>query len=53
MPAFLLKQDEVEALSAYLEWIAPRRYELLAVNNRMLERQAFAWTEVPWFEYQQ
>ena len=52
MPAYMLDRDEVESVHAYLEWIASRRVELVDLNDRMLEREGFAWTAVPWFQYE-
>lgn len=52
MPSFDMSPDEVEQLCAYLEWISARRPELVALNNRLLQRQDFSWARVPWFEYQ-
>lgn len=51
MPSFDMSPDEVEHLCAYLEWISSRRPELVALNNRLLQRQDFSWSRIPWFEY--
>jgi mono/diheme cytochrome c family protein len=52
MPAYMLGRVDVESLHAYLEWITSRRAELVELNDRMLERENFAWTAVPWFQYE-
>ncbi len=52
MPAYMLGRAEVESLHTYLEWIASRRAELADLNDRMLEREGFAWTTIPWFQYE-
>jgi len=52
MPAYMLEPAEVESLHTYLEWIAARRAELVEVNDRMLERENFAWSTLPWFQYE-
>jgi len=52
MPVFDMSPEEVGPLCAYLEWISSHRPELVALNNRLLQRQDFAWGRLPWFEYQ-
>ena len=51
MPSFEMSLDEIEHLCAYLEWISARRPELVALNNRLLQREDFSWGRLPWFEY--
>lgn len=51
MPAFVVDHDEVGALASYLEWVCTRRSDLVDLNDRMLEREEFRWSAVPWFEY--
>ena len=53
MPAYMLGRAEIESLHNYLEWIASRRAALVVLNDRMLEREDFAWTVIPWFQYEQ
>lgn len=52
MPAYIVDRAEVESLHTYLEWVASRRAELVQINDQMLEREDFAWTAVPWFQYE-
>ncbi|MFQ5744643.1 MAG: c-type cytochrome, partial [Acidobacteriota bacterium] len=42
MPSFDLANDEIETLSAYLQWISRHRPELLELNDRLLDRQKFS-----------
>ncbi len=42
---------EVDDLSAFLTWIAVHRAELVERNDRMLGREGFSWTALPWFEF--
>ena len=51
MPSYPLESDEIVDLGAFLEWVALHRSELVALNDRMLERERFSWVAVPWFEY--
>lgn len=51
MPSFDMAPGDLENLRAYLQWIASRRPELVALNNRLLQRQDFSWSRLPWFEY--
>ncbi|HAK57041.1 MAG: cytochrome c [Vicinamibacterales bacterium] len=51
MPSFRLTREEIVDLSAYLAWVSTHRTELARLNDRMLDREPFSWTEVPWFEY--
>ena len=52
MPAYTLERAEVESLGSYFEWIASERAELVNLNDQLLEREGFAWTAVPWFQYE-
>lgn len=51
MPAFGLTGAEIHDLGTLLDWTSDHRAELVAVNDRLLEREEFSWTAVPWFEY--
>lgn len=51
MPAFVLTRSEIKSLGAFLDWTGEHRPELVAVNDRLLQREEFSWTAVPWFEY--
>ncbi|HJO39481.1 MAG: cytochrome c [Vicinamibacterales bacterium] len=51
MPSFRLTREETVDLSAYLAWVSTHRADLVMLNDRMLDREPFSWTEVPWFEY--
>ncbi len=51
MPPFALGDDEIEDLSAYLNWFSAHRAEFVVLNNRLTDREEFSWTRVPWFEY--
>jgi hypothetical protein len=51
MPAFVVDRGEPEALCAFLEWVCTNRADLVDLNNRVLEREEFSWSAVPWFEY--
>jgi nitric oxide reductase subunit C len=53
MPGYNLDSDQVADLSAFLEWVALHRSDLVTLNDQMLEREPFSWTTVPWFEYAQ
>jgi len=52
MPAFPLPEHGVESLTAYLEWLAEHRRQLVDVNDQLVNRADFAWGAMPWFEYQ-
>ncbi len=51
MPPFTLGDNEIEDLSAYLNWFSAHRAEFVALNDRLTDREPFSWTQVPWFEY--
>ncbi len=51
MPAYPLEAAEVRDLQAYLQWVSDQRSALVDLNDRMLDREAFSWSGVPWFEY--
>ncbi|MCZ6691247.1 MAG: c-type cytochrome [Planctomycetota bacterium] len=51
MPAVDLSPAQVDDLCSYLEWFADHRSELVELNNRMLDRETFTWSGIPWFEY--
>jgi nitric oxide reductase subunit C len=51
MPPFELTDEEVQGLTAYLEWISSNRSELVRLNDSLLEHEDFSWSTVPWFEY--
>lgn len=51
MPPFAFTPEEIESLSAYLEWLAQHRGTLVDLNDKLLHREAFAWSALPWFEY--
>ena len=51
MPPFEMTDEEVEALSAYLEWLASNRRDLVRLNDSLLEHEEFSWSTMPWFEY--
>lgn len=51
MPPFHMARDDIEALTAFLQWFAEQRSELVDINDRMMERQRFSWSAVPWWEY--
>lgn len=51
MPPFEVTDPEVEALSAYLQWISSNRGALVRLNDALLEHEDFSWGTVPWFEY--
>ena len=51
MPSSLMMPEEIEELNAYLEWFAAHRADLVELNDRMLKREKFSWSRIPWFEY--
>jgi nitric oxide reductase subunit C len=51
MPPFEMTDGEVEALSAYLEWLSSNRRDLVRLNDSLLEHEEFSWSTMPWFEY--
>ncbi|MFQ5678027.1 MAG: c-type cytochrome [Gemmatimonadota bacterium] len=51
MPPYPRAAEQAEELSAFLTWVSLNRAELRALNDRMLEREAFSWSAVPWWEY--
>ncbi|MFQ5702762.1 MAG: c-type cytochrome [Gemmatimonadales bacterium] len=51
MPPFHLSDEEVQDLSAYLNWFSQHRSELVALNNDLVVHEKFAWSKLPWFEY--
>ena len=51
MPAYELAPNQIDDLSAYLEWFAAHRSELRELHDRMRDPQRFSWSGVPWFEY--
>ena len=53
MPGYDLNSEQVAKLRAFLEWLALHRFDLVTLNDQMLEREPFSWTAVPWFEYSQ
>lgn len=51
MPPFPASPEETADLAAFLQWAAARRSELVGLNETLLERETFSWSDVPWFEY--
>ena len=51
MPSTDCTSADLEYLCALLEWVADHRTELVEMNDRLLEREAFSWSALPWFEY--
>ncbi len=51
MPSFPLTDDEIGAMSAFLEAAAARRSTLVRLNAGLPGREPFRWSALPWFEY--
>ncbi len=52
MPSHQIADPDLADLGACLEWIRESRVALTRDNDRILERESFSWSGVPWFEYQ-
>lgn len=53
MPAFRMQPSEVADVAAWLHWMHRERAALVRLNGRLIEREDFSWTDVPWFEYEE
>lgn len=51
MPEFECTEQEASDISAFLEWFADHRSELVENNERMLARKGFSWRDLQWWEY--
>jgi mono/diheme cytochrome c family protein len=51
MPAAQFTRGEFEDLSAWLEWLAGNRDELVRIDLELTHRAEFTFRELPWFEY--
>lgn len=51
MPSFQFSDEEISRISAFLEWVAKNRSELVKKNDQMLDREGFSWRDLQWWEY--
>lgn len=51
MPSFQFSNEEISDVSAFLDWVAQNRSELVKKNDQMLDRQGFSWRDLQWWEY--
>ncbi len=51
MPSFQFSDEEIAKISAFLEWMAKNRSELVKKNDQMLDREGFSWRDLQWWEY--
>ena len=51
MPGYTLADAEYDAILDALAWMRGVRTDLVATDDALVRREAFAWSEVPWFEY--
>lgn len=51
MPSFQFSDKEIAKISAFLEWVAKNRSELVKKNDQMLDREGFSWRDLQWWEY--
>ncbi len=51
MPSFQFSDEEIAKISAFLEWIAKNRPELVRKNDQMLDRDGFSWRDLQWWDY--
>lgn len=51
MPSFQFSDEEITKISAFLEWVANNRSELVRKNDQMLDRAGFSWRDLQWWDY--
>ncbi len=52
MPSFSLDAAQIDSLAALLTWCNETRAELVSTNDRLLDRESFDVSDIPWFEYE-